>query len=128
MVSSSSSKRILIADDEADIRLLVNRMLGKDYVVLEAADGDEAVNAARMQKPDLILMDIMMPGSDGYSACYAIKADPATKSIPVIMVTGIGHKLNEKFSAEMGADGYVTKPFSLEKLMGVIDKFLPGMG
>jgi two-component system alkaline phosphatase synthesis response regulator PhoP len=121
-----SNRKILIADDEPDIRLMVSRMLGKEYVVLEAADGEEAVNVARVQKPDLILMDIMMPGIDGYSACYSVKADPATKSIPVIMVTAIGHQLNEKLSAEVGADGYVTKPFSLEELLEVIGKFLEG--
>ena len=121
-----SNKTILIADDEPDIRLMVSRMLGKDYFVLEAADGDEAVNVARVQKPDLILMDIMMPGKDGYSACHSIKSDPATKSIPVVMVTGIDHQLNVKLSAEVGADGYVTKPFSLEDLLEVIGRFLPG--
>ena len=121
-----SNKTILIADDEPDIRLMVSRMLGKDYFVLEAADGDEAVNVARVRKPDLILMDIMMPGKDGYSACHSIKSDPSTKSIPVVMVTGIDHHLNVKLSAEVGADGYVTKPFSLEDLLEVIGRFLPG--
>lgn len=58
----------------------------------------------------------MMPRKDGYSACHEIKSDPTTRPIPVVMVTGIGHKLNEKLSAEVGADGYMTKPFSLEKL------------
>ncbi len=121
-----ADRKILIADDEPDIRLMVSRMLGRDYLVLEAADGDEAVNVARLHKPDLILMDIMMPGKDGYSACHSVKSDPATKSIPVIMVTGIDHQLNVKLSAEMGADGYVTKPFSLEELLQVVARFLPG--
>jgi two-component system, OmpR family, alkaline phosphatase synthesis response regulator PhoP len=119
-----SNKTILIADDEPDIRLMVSRMLSKDCFVLEAADGDEAVNVARVQKPDLILMDIMMPGKDGYSACHSIKSDTATKSIPVVMVTGIDHQLNVKLSAEVGADGYITKPFSLEDLLEVVDRFL----
>jgi len=123
-----SNKTILVVDDEPDIRLMVCRMLAKDYFVLEAADGDEAVNVARVQKPDLILMDIMMPGNDGYSACHSIKSDTTTKSIPVIMVTGIGHHLNVKLSAEVGADGYITKPFSLEDLLEVIDRFLAGTG
>ena len=120
-------KKILIADDEPDIRLMVCRMLSKDYLVLEASDGEEAVKLARLHKPAIILMDIMMPGKDGYSACHEIKSDPATRSIPVVMVTGIGHKLNERLSAGVGADGYMTKPFSLEKLPEIISKFGSGL-
>ena len=119
------NKKILIADDESDIRLMVLRMLGKDYQVLEAADGEEAVKIVRLHKPSLVLLDIMMPGKDGYSACQEIKGDPQTKSVPVVMVTGIGHKLNERLSAEVGADGYMTKPFSLERLLAIIEKFVP---
>jgi len=116
-------KKILVADDEPDIRLMVCRMLSRDYLVLEASDGEEAVRLARLHKPAIILMDIMMPRKDGYSACHEIKSDTTTRSIPVVMVTGIGHKLNEKPSAEVGADGYMTKPFSLEKLLEIIGQF-----
>jgi two-component system alkaline phosphatase synthesis response regulator PhoP len=115
--------KILIADDEAGIRLMVLRMLGGDYTVLEAPDGEEAVNLTRLHKPSLVLMDIMMPGKDGYSACHEIKMDPQTRTIPVVMVSAIGHKLNEKLSAEVGADGYITKPFSVEGLLEAIAKY-----
>jgi two-component system alkaline phosphatase synthesis response regulator PhoP len=118
--------KILIVDDEAGIRLMVVRMLGADYTVLEAADGEEAVTLTRLHKPSLILMDIMMPGKDGYSACHEIKTDPQTKSVPVVMVSAIGHKLNEKLSAEVGADGYITKPFSVEGLLEAINRYVPG--
>src|SRR5512136_227831 len=118
--------KILIVDDEAGIRLMVARMLGADYTVLEAADGEEAVELTRLHKPSLVLMDIMMPGKDGYSACHEIKTDPQTKSIPVVMVSAIGHKLNEKLSAEVGADGYITKPFSVEGLLEAINKHVLG--
>ena len=117
--------KILIVDDEAGIRLMVARMLGGEYTVLEAADGDEAVRATRLHTPSVVLMDILMPGKDGYSACHEIKTDPQTKSTPVIMVSAIGHKLNEKLSAEVGADGYITKPFSVEGLLEVINKYVP---
>lgn len=120
-----TDRKILIADDEPDIRLMVSRMLGRDYLVLEAADGDEACSMARSHKPDLILMDIMMPEKDGYSACLSLKSHPDTKAIPVIMVTGIDHQLNVKFSDEMGADGYITKPFSLEELLNVVTRYIP---
>ena len=117
-------KKILIADDELGIRLLVSSLLGEDYTVLKASDGEEAINIARRQKPDLILMDIMMPNLDGYSACHAIKKDAATSAIPVIMVTALGQELNKKLANHMGADGYVTKPFSVRGLLATIDRFL----
>jgi two-component system alkaline phosphatase synthesis response regulator PhoP len=118
--------KILIADDEVGIRLMVVRMLGEDYTVLEAADGEEAVTLTRLHKPSLVFMDILMPGKDGYSACHEIKTDPETRSIPVVMVSAIGHKLNERLSAEVGADGYITKPFSVEKLLEAIAKYATG--
>ena len=117
-------KTILIADDEPSIRLTVMRMLDKDYVVLEATNGEEAVEIATEQKPDLIFMDLMMPEMDGYAACSLIKADQATKMIPVVILTAIGHEFNKKFAAEMGADGYITKPFTVQELMGVISSRL----
>jgi two-component system, OmpR family, alkaline phosphatase synthesis response regulator PhoP len=118
--------KILVADDEVGIRLMVIRMLGGDYTVLEAADGEEAVTLTQLHKPSLVLMDILMPGKDGYSACHEIKTDPETESIPVVMVSAIGHKLNERLSAEVGADGYITKPFSVEKLLEAIARYAPG--
>ena len=117
-------KKILIADDEPSIRLTVTRMLDKDYIVLEATNGEEAVDIAKGQRPDLILMDLMMPKMDGYTACSMIKADQATKGIPVIMLTAVSHELNKKFAMETGADGYITKPFTTQELMDVITPLL----
>ena len=116
--------RILVADDEPNIRSLVSSMLGKDYVVLEASDGDEAINITRSQKPDLVLMDIMMPKVDGYSACSTIKTDQTTKGISVVMLTAIGYELNKELAQKIGADGYITKPFSLQGLLHTIKQFL----
>ena len=113
-------KRVLIADDEPGIRLAVTRMLDKDYIVLQASNGEEAVGMAGREKPDVILMDLMMPSMDGYTACSLIKADQGTKMIPVIILTGIGHEFNKKFAVEMGADRYLTKPFSSQALADVI--------
>jgi two-component system alkaline phosphatase synthesis response regulator PhoP len=117
-------KRILIADDEMGVRLTVGRMLDKDYLVLEATNGEEAVEIAKVQKPDLILMDLIMPKMDGYTACSVIKADQATKGIPVVILTAVGHGLNKKFAMEMGAEGYVTKPFNIQELKDVITSLL----
>ena len=115
---------ILVVDDEQYIRLLARRLLSDKFTVLEASDGAEAVDMAREHKPDLILMDIMMPNVDGYNACSTIKTDQSTKRIPVVMLTGIGYELNKKLAKEMGADDYITKPFTLEKLLDTIGKFL----
>ncbi|MBE9512808.1 MAG: response regulator [Chloroflexi bacterium] len=118
------NKKILIADDEPNVCSLVSSMLGKDYTVLKASNGEEAINVARSQKPHLILMDIMMPKVDGYTACSTIKTDQSTKMIPIIMITGVGHELNKKLANEIGADGYVTKPFTLQDLLDTIGQFV----
>ncbi|MFC1956705.1 response regulator [Chloroflexota bacterium] len=115
---------ILVADDELNIRLLVGNLLGGDYDVLKASNGAEALDLARRQKPGLILMDIMMPNMDGYSACHAIKNDEATVKIPVVMVTAVGQDLIRMFAKQMGADGYITKPFQLQDLLDTIGRFL----
>ena len=120
-----TKKKVLIADDEPTVRKLVHRMLHKNYAVLEAENGREAVNMAPSHKPDIILMDIMMPKMDGLTACYTIKTDQTTKEIPVLMVTAIGHDLNKKLSEDiMGADGYITKPFNSKSLLKTIKEFL----
>jgi len=124
-MSESRQKKILIADDEATVRALVKRLLSKNYAILEADNGEEAVKMAVNQKPDLILMDILMPKMDGLTACYAIKRNQATKEIPVVMLTAVDYELNRKLSQDvMGAQGYVTKPFNSEALMSMIAKFL----
>ena len=117
-------KKILIADDELNIRSLISRMLGKDYIVIEATNGEEAIDIAKRQEPDLILMDLIMPQMDGYTACSSIKTDQATKGIPVVMLTGVGHEFNKKFAREMGADAYITKPFSADELLRQVKQVL----
>lgn len=119
----NNKRKILIADDEQYIRLLVKSALGTSYSVLEASDGEEALDITRTEKPALVLMDILMPKLDGYTACYQIKTDEATKAIPVVMLTGIGHELNKKLSQEMGADGYITKPFNLQTLLDKVKQY-----
>lgn len=117
-------KKILIVDDESTIRRVLRRMLSRNYIILEAEDGEEAVNVARNEKPDLILMDIMMPRIDGYTSCHIIKTDPATNAIPVVMLTAIDYELNVRLSREVGADGYITKPFRSRELLDSVSSFL----
>ena len=123
----SGSMKILVADDEETVRSLVKRLLDKTYKVIEADNGEDAVKVAVNQKPDLILMDILMPKMDGLTACYAIKRNQATKAIPVIMLTAVNYDLNRKLSQDvMGAEGYITKPFESQALMSMIDEALNG--
>jgi len=118
-----AKKKVVIVDDELYIRRLVSNALSREYTVLEASDGEEGLNVIRTWKPDLILMDVLMPNLDGYTACYEIKKDEATRAIPVVMLTGIGHELNKKLAQELGADGYITKPFNLQDLLDTVKQY-----
>jgi CheY-like chemotaxis protein len=124
MEQVATKKKVLIVDDEPNVRRLSHTMLSKTFDVVEAEDGRQAVEITNAQKPDVILMDMMMPKMDGLTACHVISNDPATKSIPVIMVTAIGFELNIKLSEQMGAAGYVTKPFSPQDLLNTIAQVL----
>ena len=121
-------KKALVVDDEPNVRRLIHTILSKNFEVFEGEDGKQAIEMAIAQKPDVILMDMMMPKMDGLTACHVIKKDPAIKSIPVIMVTAIGFELNVKLSQQMGASGYVTKPFSSQVLLDKIAEVLATSG
>jgi CheY-like chemotaxis protein len=118
-------KTILIVEDEPKNQKLTRDLLKiSGYETIEAVDGKQGVEKAKSAKPNLILMDIMMPKMDGYSACREIKADQSTKNIPVVMLTAVGYDLNKKLAKQMGADGYVTKPFSRQQLIDAISPLL----
>ena len=118
-------KTILIVEDEPKNMTLTRDILKiSGYETIEAVDGRQCIDKAKSAKPNLILMDIMMPKMDGYAACREIKADPATKNIPVIMLTAVGYDLNKKLAKQMGAEGYVTKPFSRQQLVDAIGLLL----
>lgn len=116
--------KILIVDDQASIRSLVRAILEEEYQVLEAASGEEALQITRQHAPDLIIMDILMPGMDGLTACSQIKGDPAISKIPVLVLTVIDHELNRRFAENLGADGYITKPFTAESLRAAVARHL----
>ncbi len=120
------AKTILVVEDEPKSLKLVRDLLQMTgYKTIEATDGKQAIKLAKTEKPDLILMDILMPVMDGYTACHAVKTDKATKTIPVVMLTSLDQKLNKAIGKEMGADGYITKPFDVKELLDVINRFLP---
>ncbi|AKG52804.1 two component transcriptional regulator [Dehalogenimonas sp. WBC-2] len=116
--------KILVVDDQVQIRRLVSAILGAEYQVLEATGGEEALQIARQDMPDLVIMDILMPGMDGLTACSQIKNDPVTSKIPVLVLTIIDYDLNRRFAEDLGADGYITKPFTAESLREAVARHL----
>ena len=109
---------ILVVDDSQLDRSRLEKLLGAaGYMVVTAADGSLALEAVKRSKPDLILMDVNMPVMDGFAATRALRADPATKDIPVVMVTGKDQKADKAWGQMLGAKGYVTKPFTDEQLL-----------
>lgn len=116
---------ILVAEDDSANMLLARELLkGEGYDVLEAQDGETAVRLARDKRPDLILMDVMMPGMDGLAATRILKNDAATRDIPVIALTGFAMEDEMKRMREAGCDDYIAKPFHYPELFERIQKWL----
>lgn len=110
--------KILVADDERDIVELIAFNLEKEgFSVAKVYDGEAALDAARSGKPDLLLLDLMLPGIQGLELCRMLRRDPRTASLPIIMVTARGDEMDRVLGLEMGADDYVTKPFSVRELL-----------
>ena len=106
-------EKILIVDDEKDLLELVQYNLAKEgYQTQTAATGEKAVKIAKLNKPDLVILDLMLPGIDGLEVCRELKAGADTKSIPIIMLTAKGEEADIVIGLELGADDYITKPFS----------------
>lgn len=111
-------KRVLIADDEPAIRECLAFLLGHHGIdVACAADGDAALEAIHARPPDLVILDVVMPGTDGHQVCRAVRADPATARMPVIMLSARDGEAEQRKGLAMGADDYVTKPFSTRDLL-----------
>lgn len=120
------TQRILVVDDEPKNRKLARDLLVvSGYTVVEAENGKIGIEMAKSHKPDLILMDIMMPVMDGYTACHHLRENKDTQDLPIIMLTSVGFELNKKLAASFGSKDYVVKPFNLEELLDKISKFLP---
>jgi len=116
-----SKERILIVEDEEDILALVHYNLTKEgYRATTATSGEEGLKLARDENPDLILLDLMLPGMDGLEVCRALKNRAETQSIPIIMLTAKGEEADIVTGLELGADDYVTKPFSPKVLIARI--------
>jgi DNA-binding response OmpR family regulator len=120
-VAAPRAGRILVVEDEPDVAELLRYHLGKDgYAVLVAPTGAEVPRRARDARPDLILLDVMVPGLNGWDVCRRLKTEPETCAIPVIMVTGRVGEADKVLGFELGAEDYVTKPFSPRELLARI--------
>lgn len=116
---------IIVIEDEADIReVMVHNLSGEGYSVHSAADGEDGLRLAQEKSPDLILLDLMLPGIDGIEICRKLKNDPVTRSTPIIMVTAKGEESDIVLGLGIGADDYITKPFSPKELMARIKAVL----
>jgi DNA-binding response OmpR family regulator len=114
---SPTDAKILIADDDPEILTLVARLLGKrGYDVLEASDGLAALELARTAQPDLVVLDVMMPGMNGWEVAKALRHDDTTKHIGILILTAIGETINEMTSPLYGADAHLDKPFEFSEL------------
>jgi two-component system cell cycle response regulator DivK len=120
------SKRILVVEDHEDNRQILRDLLGNaGYDMVEAETGEDGLTAAASQRPDLILMDIQLPGIDGYETTRRLKADPALRAVPIIVVTSYALSGDDIKAREAGCDAYVTKPYSPRQLLAKIREYLP---
>jgi two-component system alkaline phosphatase synthesis response regulator PhoP len=119
--------KILVVDDEINITQILEFSIGAEgYDVITASNGEEAIDKARREQPDLIILDIMMPRIDGYEACRILKTNPLTKNIPVVLLTAKGRDIDKRLGVEVGATDYIIKPFSPGKLIDRIHQLLVG--
>ena len=113
-----SKLNILIVEDDPQTVKLIKFILEKeDYSTISAKDGEEGLQMAREKKPDLIVLDLMLPGIDGYRVCEILKANPVTKEIPIIVLTALDTGVDFEKALEKKADWYITKPFEPQHLL-----------
>ena len=123
---STVNASILVVDDDPEIvTMLSTRLVKRGYKVSTANDGHRALELAKREKPDLVLLDVMMPGKSGWEVARALKQDPVTQGIKIVMVTAIGEQVNELTSPLYGADAHIDKPFEFERLEKVIGELVP---
>ena len=120
-----STKKILLVDDEVDLVETVRFPLEmQGFTVLVSQDGEDALKKAREEKPDLILLDLMLPKLDGYKVCRLLKFDERYKHIPILMLTARTQEKDKTLGKETGADEYITKPFEMNELMEKVQSYV----
>lgn len=119
------AKKILVVDDEKDlVKTIVFRLEANGYKALTAYDGEEGLKKARTEKPDLIILDLMLPNIDGYKVCETLKSDEAYSSIPIIILSARAQYEDIEMTKKVGANAYITKPFEPSALLAKIKQFL----
>ena len=121
-------KKILIIEDHADMRELLTwqvELMG--FAALAAKQGSEGLQKAQSENPDLIILDIMMPGMDGWQAARELKANPATKDIPILAATALFRDSDLKTCIDFGCNGYIVKPFTFQELQGKVKELIPAV-
>ncbi|MBT3045515.1 MAG: response regulator [Candidatus Thiodiazotropha sp.] len=119
------SKIILIVDDEPNIVLSVEYLMKREgYEVVTAGDGQEAMERISESPPDLLILDVMMPRKNGFEVCREIRADPALSTMPILILSAKGREAEIKKGISLGADGYITKPFSTHDLVDRVNQLL----
>ena len=117
--------KILVADDSpTELQLMVEPLIARGYQVITAANGNEALKTAQQERPALILLDVLMPGKNGFQVCRQLKADPATRDIKVIMVSSKNQESDRFWGLKQGADEYLAKPFNDEDLLNHISDLI----
>jgi DNA-binding response OmpR family regulator len=120
-------RSVLVVDDESNIVLSLEFLMRQaGFDVRVARDGEAALEAVAASQPDLILLDVMMPKRDGYDVCQTIRANPAWKDIRIIMLTAKGREIEREKGLAMGADDYITKPFSTREVVERVKQYLTG--
>jgi len=126
-IAKGLPKKILVVDDNQDSRELVVKVLkNKGYVLVEAVDGEEAVEKAVAEKPDLILLDISIPKLNGYEVTRVLKSREESKDIPVVALTAHAMKGDRAKALEVGCEGYITKPINVRELPAQVKSFIRG--
>ena len=121
----ADSKTILIADDEPNIVISLEFLMKREgYRVVIAVDGEEALDKIRSESPDLVLLDVMMPKMNGFDVCQSLRADPELSETRILMLTAKGRDTEVSKGLGLGADGYMTKPFSTKELLAEVRKLL----
>lgn len=120
-----AKKKILVVDDEADlVEMVTLRLEANDYAVIKAYDGQAGLDLSRTEKPDLIILDLMLPKLDGYKVCRMLKFDEKYKNIPIILFTAKAQDADRELGREVKADAYITKPFDPAVLLAEIKKLI----
>jgi len=123
----NAPNRILIVDDSPTAQRIIREAIqARGHDVLLAGDGDEALAVARRERPDLVVLDIILPKKNGFQVCRQLKADPDTRGIKVVLLSSKNHEMDILWGKRQGADGYLTKPFHSEQLLNCIEATLRG--